>query len=193
MLIPIYPIRTARLDLRPFEDDDLLDLYAFHSLPDVARYLYWEARTLEETRTALERKQSEVNLTHEGSRLTLAVVIQETARVIGEVSLTWQSVAHQQAEVGYLFHPEFQGRGYATEAVTAIMDLGFASGHFHRIYGRCDGRNVPSYRLMARLGMRREAHFIHNEIFKGEWGDELYYAILQTEWQKQPIKPPDGA
>jgi RimJ/RimL family protein N-acetyltransferase len=53
---------------------------------------------------------------------------------------------------------------------------------FHQIFGRCDARNVASYRLMERLGMRREAHLIHNELFKGEWSDELVYAILQNEW-----------
>jgi RimJ/RimL family protein N-acetyltransferase len=54
----------------------------------------------------------------------------------------------------------------------------------HRIYGRCDVRNHGSYKLMERMGMRREAHFIHNEIFKGEWGDEYIYAILEDEWRE---------
>ncbi len=53
----------------------------------------------------------------------------------------------------------------------------------HRIAGRCDGRNIPSARVMERLGMRREAHFRENEIFKGEWGDEFVCAILEHEWR----------
>jgi RimJ/RimL family protein N-acetyltransferase len=182
MFIPSYPVYTARLYLRPFKDDDLQDLYAFHSRPEVTRFLYWEARNLEETKEALERKKSEVSLTEEGASLVLAVVLQKTEKVIGEVSLVWHSQAHQQGEVGFVFHPDYQGYGYAIEATNVILSLGFEAFELHRIYGRCDARNVASYKLMERLGMRREAHYIHNEIFKGEWGDEFVYAILQDEW-----------
>jgi RimJ/RimL family protein N-acetyltransferase len=63
-----------------------------------------------------------------------------------------------------------------------MLRLGFAGLGLHRIIGRCDARNDASARLMERLGMRREAHFRENEIFKGAWGDEYVYAILAAEW-----------
>jgi len=186
MLIPTYPIHTARLLLRPFCAEDLADLYAYHSQPEVTRFLYWEARTRAETEVALAQKQSDTKLTAEGSHLSLAVVLPgaATARdtMIGEVSLVWRSQEHQQGEVGFVFNPAYGGHGYATEAAQAILALGFTQLQLHRIYGRCDARNGASARLMERLGMRREAHFRHNEIFKGAWGDEFVYAILQTEW-----------
>ena len=182
MIIPDYPIFTPRLYLRPFEDRDLDDLYAFHSQPDVARFLYWNAQTLEETKQALERKKLEKSLTQEGSRLTLAVALKAVEKVIGEVSLVWRSREHQQGEVGFVFHPNYQGHGYAAEATEVILGLGFEKFNLHRIFGRCDVRNAPSYKLMARLGMRCEAHFVHNEFFKGEWGDEFVYAMLHDEW-----------
>lgn len=182
MVIPSYPMRTARLYLRPFRDDDLSDLFAFHSRSEVTRFLYWDARNLEETKQALERKKSEVSLTQEDASLVLAVELKETEKVIGEVSLIWRSQEHQQGEVGFIFHPDYQGYGYATEATRVILSLGFEELKLHRIYGRCDARNMASYKLMERLGMRREAHFVHNEIFKGEWGDELVYAMREDEW-----------
>ncbi len=187
MLKPTYRIHTARLALRPFQAGDLSDLYAFHARPDVARFLYWEARSLAETQQVLARKQTENSLTEEGARLSLAVVLQTSATLIGEVSLVWQSRLHQQGEVGFVFHPDYQGHGYASEATRAILALGFDELGLQRIVGRCDARNVASYQLMARLGMRREAHFIHNEIFKGAWGDEFVYALLQDEWRAQPF------
>jgi len=195
MLQPTYPIHTARLALRPFQARDLNDLYAFHARPEVARFLYWEARSLAETQQVLARKQTETSLTEEGARLSLAVVLQTTATVIGEVSLVWQSRLHQQGEVGFVFHPAYQGHGYASEATRAILGIGFDGLQLQRIVGRCDARNVASYQLMARLGMRREAYFIHNEIFKGAWGDELVYALLQDEWRAQPFTnhDPDGS
>lgn len=188
MLRPNYPIHTARLLLRPFRAEDLSDLYAFHSRPDVARFLYWEARTLAETQAALQRKVNEMRLSQEGDRLSLAVVLpaadEHDERVIGEVSLVWQSQVHQQGEIGFVFNPEYGGRGYATEAAQVVLALGFAELGLERIYGRCDARNAASAQLLARLGLRREAHFIHNELFKGEWGDEFVYAMLQREWQE---------
>jgi RimJ/RimL family protein N-acetyltransferase len=88
----------------------------------------------------------------------------------------------------------------AGEAASALLDLAFrapavgeldASGldpgglGLHRVIGRCDALNAPSARLLERLGMRREAHFVHNEIFKGRWGDEYVYAILDHEWRSR--------
>ncbi len=115
-------------------------------------------------------------------RMFLAAVLADRRQVIGELTLVCQSKEHQQGEIGFVFNPEFQGMGYATEASKELLSIGFEVYDFHRISGRCDARNVASYRVMEKLGMRREAHFIHNEIFKGEWGDELVYAILREEW-----------
>jgi RimJ/RimL family protein N-acetyltransferase len=103
--------------------------------------------------------------------------------VVGDVNLEWLSEYHQQGEIGYVFNPEFHGHGLATEATAEMLRLGFADLGLHRIIGRCDGRNPASARVMERLGMRLEAHFRQNEIFKGEWGDELVYAILADEWK----------
>ena len=182
-----YPIETERLYLRPFEDADLDDLHAFYSRPDVARYLYWEAKDLEETRESLAAKKKRTELGETGSSIILAVVLKETNVLIGEVMIFLRSVENRQGEIGFVFHPNYHGRGYATEAAKEALRLGFETAKLHRIYGRCDPRNDGSWKLMERLGMRREAHFVHNEIFKGEWGDELHYAILESEWRARKL------
>jgi RimJ/RimL family protein N-acetyltransferase len=183
VLRPTYPIETARLVLRPFEAGDLEALLAFHSLPEVARFLYWEARDREQVRGVLEAKVRQSVLEEEGQALALAVVWREVGVVVGEVSLVWLSRRHRQGEVGFVFHPGYQGRGLATEAAQVMLRLGFAELGLHRIIGRCDARNLASARVLERLGMRREAHFVHNELFKGAWGDELVYAMLDAEWE----------
>ena len=121
-------------------------------------------------------------LLRQEDRLQVAVALRDSNTVIGEVVLMYRSAEHQQCELGFAFNPAYQGQGYAKEAVEQVLAIGFREYHFHRIYGQCDVRNTASYKLLERLGMRREAHFIHNEIFKGEWGDELVYAILREEW-----------
>src|SRR5262245_5333383 len=182
MLRPVYPIETARLSLRPFVSGDLDDLYAIQSLPEVARYLYWHERTRDEVRSVLKQKTRQKELTNEGQVMTLAVVLRETGTVIGEVNLRWLSRDHGQGGFGFVRHPKYQRQGYAREAAQVMLRLGFTGLGLHRIIGRCDARNVASATLMQRLGMRREAHFVENEIFKGEYGDEYVYAMLAREF-----------
>ncbi len=184
MLKPDYPLRTDRLTLRPFTPDDLHALHAFHSLPDVARYLYWDARDLDQVREALGDKILRSALYDEGQVLCLAAELTGEGALIGDLSLFWHSVRHRQGEIGYVFNPAYHGRGLATEAARELLRLAFDELGLHRVTARCDPRNIPSYRVMERLGMRREAHLIENELFKGEWSDEYVYAMLDREWRR---------
>ncbi|MGP4025753.1 GNAT family N-acetyltransferase [Actinomadura sp. 3N407] len=182
MLRPAYPIETERLTLRPFCEDDLEGLYAYQSLPEVARFLYWEPRNMEESRTFLKQKMTASTVEKEGDWLVLAVVWRETGDLMGEVNLQWRSREHRQGEIGYIFNPAYHGRGFATEAAEVVLRLGFEGLDLHRVVGRLDGRNTASARVLERLGMRREAHLVQNEIVKGEWSDEVVYAMLRHEW-----------
>jgi RimJ/RimL family protein N-acetyltransferase len=181
---PDYPLTTDRLVLRPFTEHDLDDLHAYRSDPEVCRYLYGEPATLEDSEQRLEKSLTMSELTEEGQWLVLAVHFPEQGRVIGDVVLKWVSEKDRQGELGYVFNPEFQGKGLAREAAEAMLKIGFEQLGLHRIIAQCDPRNEPSWRLMERLGMRREAHFRHNEIFKGEWGDLFVYAMLEEEYRR---------
>ncbi|MFJ2032988.1 GNAT family N-acetyltransferase [Streptosporangium sp. NPDC087985] len=183
MLKPSYPIRTDRLILRPFTPDDLDSLHAIHSRPDVARYLYWEPRDTEQVAEALKTKTTQSALLEPGQALALAVELATTGALIGDAMLFWHSDQHRSGEIGYIFHPGHHGRGYATETAEALLRLGFDGLDLHRITGRLDGRNDASAQVLQRVGMRREAHLVENEMVKGEWTDELIYAILQRQWR----------
>ena len=91
---------------------------------------------------------------------------------------------HQTLEIGYIFAPAMGGRGYATEAVRALVDLAFGPIGARRIIARVDARNRPSSALLERLGFRLEAHLVENEWFKGELSSELDYALLSREWPR---------
>ena len=183
MLRPEYPIKTERLVLRPYREDDFDDAFAFMSDPDVVRYLYWEVRDADGVREFLRKRMTETELTEPGNGLVLAAEWPEAGHVVGEVVLRWLSAEHRQGEVGFVLNPSYQGKGLAREAAEAALRLGFEDLGLHRIIGRCDALNTPSAKLMERLGMRLEAHHIHDEIFKGQWGDVLVYAMLEDEWR----------
>lgn len=181
------PIETPRLVLRAFTAADAADYHAYQSLEEVARYLYREPRTLEESRAFVART-AELPFEHEGDTLTLAVQARETPGVLGNVVLKWASEAARQAEIGYVFSPSARGHGYASEAAGAMLRIGFETYGFHRIFARLDVDNPASAAVARRLGMRQEAHLVENDYFKGRWGSELVFAILQSEWRSAQVQ-----
>lgn len=181
-LYPTYPLNTQRLAMRPFTRGDVDGVYAYRKLEEVARYLFDVPLSREECALAIQQRIGQVALEVEGDKIILAVELRETGQLIGEVSLIWRSVDARQGEVGWIFDPAFHGKGYATEAANAMLDLAFGPADIHRVAARCDVRNEASWRLMERLGMRREAHFREHAIFKSEWDEEFIYALLWQEW-----------
>jgi RimJ/RimL family protein N-acetyltransferase len=103
--------------------------------------------------------------------------------LVGDVVLFWTSAEHRSGEIGYVLNPEHQGRGYATEAAQALLALAFDGLGLHRVMARLDERNGASAAVLRRLGMRQEARLVENEWFKGEWTNELDFAILAREWR----------
>lgn len=168
--------------LRPFTRGDLDAVFAYRQREDVARYLVDGPMTRETCAEAVKLRVLQTAVAEEGDRLVLAVARRDGGELIGEISLTWRSIAARQGEVGYILNPDFQHLGYATEAVRAMLGIGFATLDLHRIYARCHPANVASYRLMERLGMRREAHLRENLMVRGHWEDEYVYALLARDW-----------
>lgn len=186
-LYPQYPLTTERLVLRPFTRGDVDAVHAYRRREDIARYLFDVPLSREECALAVQQRIAQVGLEIEGDKIILAVELRTNACLIGEVSLIWRSVDARQGEVGWIFDPAYQGQGYATEAANAMLDLGFGPADMHRIAARCDVRNIRSWTLMERLGMRREAHFREHAIFKGAWDEEYLYAILWQEWRNKRL------
>jgi len=182
-LYPDFPVKTERLRLRPFTRGDVDAVYAYRRREDVARYLFDVPLSREECAMAVQQRIGQVALETTDDKIILAVDEQATGLLVGEVSLIWRSVEARQCELGWIFDPAHQGKGFATEAARALLAMAFGPGDMHRVMARCDARNLASSRLMERLGMRREAHFREHSIVKGEWDEEFIYAILRREWQ----------
>jgi len=180
-----FPIETERLVLRAYTADDYDALHAIVSRTDVNRFLYTEPRGHDETAELLGRKLGNTELIDEDDHISAAVCLRETGELVGDQMLRWVSVEHRRGEIGFMFHPDHQGLGYATESALPLMDWGFTVCGFHRIIGRLDARNFASARVLEKLGMRREAPMIENEWVKGEWQSGIDYAILEREWRAQ--------
>lgn len=184
------PLKTDRLLLRNYRADDFAATHAFATDPEVVRYMEWgpndETETHNFIRTTLDQQAAEPR-TH----FTLAILLREhePSELIGNCSLRIDP-GSRQAELGYTYDRRHWGHGYATEAAAAILHFGFRWLDLHRIYAKCVAENLPSARIMEKLGMRREGHFRAYRQVHGTWRDFLYYAILDREWAEK--HPPDN-
>lgn len=175
-------ITTGRLILRRFREADFEAFYDCVSRPDVTQFTSLEPLGRGAAQRAFAKRLTDPPMNQAGQMLSRAVAVSDNVRPIGEVMLFARDIDARQGEIGYMIHPDFQGRGYGLEAVRAMIGVGFECFELHRIFGRCDARHAASAALMEKIGMRREAHLREHAIYKGEW-DELYiYAILEDEW-----------
>jgi len=183
-LRPNYPVETSRLRLRPLGAGDLDALLGYHSSHDVHRYLPMDAM---DAATVLDRLTmgpwSRSTLEEEGQALTLGVELATTDELVGDVMLRWVSSSDRCGELGYVFDPTHEGNGYATEAADAVLRMAFDGLGLHRVITRIDARNGPSLALSERLGMRKEAYLVENIWERGEWSDEVDFAMLEGEWR----------
>ncbi|GAA1931295.1 GNAT family N-acetyltransferase [Nocardioides marmoribigeumensis] len=189
--MPDFPLRTARLDLRPHRPEDLDDLLAFHSDPDVVRYVPWPVRDRAATEETLRTKLGQGSWRGPGQWMVLAVELRETATVIGEVLL--KHAGDQQGELGFALAREHQGRGYAAEAARELLRVGFDELGLHRVTAVCIEENHDSARLLQRLGFRREARTVDSAFHKGAWVTQLVYGITEVEWRAGPPATDDVA
>lgn len=180
------PIRTERLTLRLMTQADVDDVFAYQSREDVCEYLLHGRRSRDEVVDMVAKYGAATRLAEDHDWIEPAIELtlpDGTLRVIGHMYLNLASVENLGAEIGWTLHPDFFGQGYASEAATAILDLAFGELGLHRVRAELDPRNDASIALCRRLGMREEAFFVKDMMFKGDWADTGVYAILETEWE----------
>jgi RimJ/RimL family protein N-acetyltransferase len=178
-----WPRATARLSIRPATRDDLDATWAFRRLDEVSRWLTRAPRSIDEHAARFLEDES----------LGCTLIVERDGEVVGDLMVkvgdAWSQAevadrAHNtQAELGWVFHPEHAGRGYATEAVEAVLALCFEDLGVRRVVAEAFADNERSRRLMERLGMRREAHLVRDSLHRsGVWMDSVTYALLADEW-----------
>ncbi len=182
-------LNTERLTIRDFVEDDWRAIVQWTTQAEVARFMPWDTRSGVEKQRVLTwiREQRKFDFSVTDRYLEFANV--KDGLNIGEVAIKRSSRDPKLAEVGWTLEPAAQGRGYATEATAALMDWSFCNLCVRRLTSVCDARNAASYKLMERLGMRREARHLKSSFIKGEWVDDLVYAVLKDEWLCRPPPP----
>jgi aminoglycoside 6'-N-acetyltransferase len=173
-------METARLLVRRFTPQDAPTLAAYRSDPEVSRYQSWDSPV---PLTEAERLAATFSAGDPGAPgwFQYAVERRDVPGLIGDVGVC-RSEDGRQAELGFTFAPEFQGHGYATEAVARLVRFLLVEEGLHRLSAACDGRNVRSARLLERVGFRREGHLVRSTWIKGEWTDDVLFGLLASEF-----------
>ena len=182
---------TARLYLREFVEEDWRAVLAYQSDPLYLRYYDWESRDEAGVKEFLEmffEQQRQVPRL----KFQLAVTLRETGELIGNCGIRKDDPESRVGDIGYEFSPGYWGQGYATEAAREIVRFGFEELKLHRVWASCVAENVGSWRVMEKVGMRREGHLRENEFYKDRWWDTLMYGILEDEWRQNATSPPAG-
>lgn len=172
-------IRTDRLLLRPFRESDYDDLFEFLSQLENDEFEGYPGITYENGRDHLKYRIE--------SGEFYAIELPEEKKVIGNIYCGNREFSAK--EVGYIIHKQYQRKGYAAEALSAVIQSAFQEGA-HRVYAECDPRNTSSWKLLEKVGMQREAHFRQNIFFHRDekenptWKDTFVYAVLESDLKK---------
>jgi RimJ/RimL family protein N-acetyltransferase len=178
-----WPRQTQRLSIRPGTTADTEATWSFRQLDAVSKWITRAPRTIDEYRAQFEDPAS----------LSKTLVIELDGVVIGDLMLKVEDAWAQaevtdrarqvQGELGWALHPDHTGRGYATEAVSELLRVAFEDLGLRRVTANCFAANEGSWRVMERIGMRREAHNIRDSLHRsGDWLDGYTYALLADEW-----------
>jgi Acetyltransferases, including N-acetylases of ribosomal proteins len=174
-------LETESLILRKPRRSDAADMFRYSSDPEVSRYVLWDPhRNIWETRSFIRELRRRIR---EGYPSSWAVELRKTGEVIGTIGVVWYSAENRSAELGYSFSREHWNRGYATEALRAVVDSLFGSIPVNRLEAQYDLRNPASGRVMQKCGLRQEGILRSRILNKGEYVDVALCAMLRSDWE----------
>ena len=178
-------LETERLILRKYTESDFQAVHSYGSCAENIIFMLWGPNSEQDTRDFINLAINEAE-ENPIKGYKYAVVHKETNALIGGCEI---NLFGDEPSLGWILHRDYWKQGYGTEMGRALLRFGFDELKLHRIIARCDVENIGSYRVMEKLGMRREGLFLegrsaHKQSDK-KYGDELLYAILKDEWETQ--------
>lgn len=187
----MLPLTTDRLTIRMMRNRDIDRVVAYRNDPSIGRFQDWELPYTEAAARRVIDGQSEVEGPTDGRWVQLAVELTESGELLGDLAVQLRE-GGVHSTLGYSFAGEHHGKGYATEAASALIDALCVSG-VHRFVATLDPENVPSMRVLEAVGFTFESLVRQAEFIRGEWVDDLRYSMLAEDhaaWVSRPRAQP---
>lgn len=176
-------LQTKRLTLRKTTFSDKEEIFAYRSDKKTNQFQGWIPDTLEDVSEFIGKISRTFNIP--GSWFQFVIIENSSGKLIGDLGVHFLEEGSKQAELGCTLNKNFQGYGYANEALTSAINSLFADLDLHRIFASIDPKNIASIKMMEKLGFRKEAHFKESLFLNGKWVDDVVYAILKKEWSSK--------
>jgi RimJ/RimL family protein N-acetyltransferase len=164
------PLETERLRLRRSMPEDAETISAYRSIPEVRRHQGWERTDPQGVREQIEEMARRAP-GEPGGWVQLSVEERESGRLVGDVGLSAAEGEPGVIKVGYTISPDVQGRGYATEAVRALVEYAFDALGADVVRAYASEENEPSIRVAEKVGMRLVERLEHR------YDDEVWYGV----------------
>ena len=171
---------TPRLTLRPLDERDTDAHYAIFSDPAVARY--WSSEPWTDMAQAVQAIARIRAADEDGSELRFGIELRETGELVGNCALHHFVESSRRCELGYALGSAHWGKGYASEALRALLAHGFEVLDLNRIEADIDPDNIASGRVLEKLGFRKEGFMPERWIVHGKTADTVNYGLLRRYW-----------
>lgn len=172
-------LSTDCLELRPIQADDAQDIFAYRSNVEANQYQDFIPKSIEEVKDFIAEAAEEFD--EEGTTFQLVIINKNTGDIIGDAGISF--IDDQQVELTCTIDKFHQQKGYASETLITVIDFLFQTLEKHRIIASIDPRNLASEKLLARIGFRKEAHFVKSYFHNGQWLDDVQYGLIASEWE----------
>lgn len=179
---PFQNIETERLLLRRLNEGDAEEVLGLRGNPETMKYIPRPlAKSLED---ALEHIKMIDDKIVNNTGINWGITIKGNPRIIGIIGHYRISAENHRAEIGYMSFPEFNGKGYMSEAIKAVLVYGFEQMDLHSVEAIIDPANIASERVLQKNGFVKEAHILENELWDGKFWDTVIYSLLKRNFKK---------
>lgn len=182
MTFVLRTIETKRMLLRPVLPKDNDSVFELRSNPTLMRYIPRPICKSKQQANELISEMIDGNTS--GAKINWSATLKGDDTCIGVMGFYRMYPEHYRAEIGYMLHQQFHGKGLMFEALLAMLQYGFVEMNLHTIEAVADPNNMVSQYLLVKTGFVKEAHFKENLYFEGRFLDSVHYTLHNDNWQK---------
>ncbi|MET3729547.1 RimJ/RimL family protein N-acetyltransferase [Fictibacillus halophilus] len=174
-------LKTTRILFREMVAEDWKAIHQYASKEIVSQYQPWGPNQEDDSIAYVNEVINDAKKKPR-IRYAFAVVEKQSNMLIGGGEIQITSLTNRVGEIGYVIHPDYWGKGFATETGRLLLKFGFENLQLHRIFATCDPRNQASEKVLKKLDMKLEGKMRETILLKDGWRDSLLFSMLKHEW-----------
>lgn len=173
-----HSLQEKNIYFKPLSINDVQEIHSFTSDEDVSRFIGWRLMTnSNETKEHIEKM---IKRELDGIYLYASIVLKSTNAIIGTAMIFNFNKEANHAEIGYVIHKDYWGKGYGTETVCLLNNFAFSTLSFHKIHANVVDTNIGSIRVLENNGFELEGRLKDYYFIDGRYFDGLVFGKLNA-------------